>query len=205
MKKKAFLAAGLTGIIALAGFGQLASTNDAQASLREDLDPTFVFESPVNPETAQGQFDSLVVTDLADGDHTIPVLKRANQGKGPYYARVQAEASGYTPGEKYTVRITARRAGSGENFGVYTWQRYTATEDGKLHIDLNLYMPATRARVGEQIVAAPAVYKAADVRQDGRPQKVDQNCVLKCERVAPVTRFEDYNNPDAMITFGPAE
>ncbi|MBD3689354.1 hypothetical protein H8R18_07420 [Nanchangia anserum] len=204
MMLRRLCATGAVAVCALAGMSQVGAAN-AQAAWWDDWDPTYVIESPVNPQTAQGRFDSVLVTDAADGDHEIPVLIHVNRGKGPYYARVQAEASGYTPGAKYTVRITARSAGSGDNWGVYTWQRYTATQDGKLHIDLRLYIPSKRAHVGEQIVAAPAVYKAEDIRQDGRPEKVDKKCVLKCERVAPVTRFEDYTSPDAMITFGPAE
>ena len=203
MKSKKFLAGGAVAAFALIGAG-VALPASAHAGWH-DLDPTFVIEAPVDPATAQGHFDSLVVTDAVDDDHIVPVLDKAPRGLGPQYARVQAEASGYTPGEKYTVRVTARAAGTGKNWGVYTWQRYTATEDGKLHIDLKLYLPANRAHEGEQIVAAPTVYKASDVRQDGRPNKADSSCILQCDRVAPVTRFDDYNSADAMITFSNAQ
>lgn len=190
---------------ALIAFSQFHAATPAEASIWTDLDPTYVIESDVPEGGGEGQFDSVTVTDDADGDHEVPVLVRANRGKGPYWARVRAEASGFTPGQSYTVRVTGRAAGTGTNWGVYTWLRYRAGEDGKLHINLRLQLPATKAHVGEQIVLAPAVYRAEDIRRDGRPEKVTKTCILRCERVAPLARFTDYTDPAATLTFTPAE
>lgn len=49
-------------------------------------------------------------------------------------------------------------------------------------------------------MGVPTVYNANDVRRDGRPNKVDENCVLQCERVAPLTAWTDYQYPGAIIT-----
>ena len=167
-------------------------------------DPTYVIETPVNPERSEGEFGPVLFTDDADCDHVIPKLERANSGKGPYYGRVQTVASGYAPGKYYTVRITLREAGTGEDWGVYTWLTYKATDEGKLFINLRLQFPS-RAKEGEKIVAVPTVYNANDVRRDGRPKKQKPDCTLRCDRVPPLTAFTDYNDPNATITIGPAE
>lgn len=160
---------------------------------RPAWDPTQVIESPPG-QYAHGSITGLTVTDSADGDKVI------EKGDGEHYARVQATGVGFHPGERYTVRITGRTAGEGRDWGVYTWLTYKATADGKLHIDLRLYVPVNRAQSGERIIAAPVVYRAQDVRQDGRPEKADPKCVLKCERVAPVASWTDYNDPNGIVT-----
>lgn len=161
-------------------------------------DPTQVIEVPVDPSHAEGDIVGLTFTDSADGDHVLPV-KKANDGTPPNKARVAFTGVGYTPNLFYTVRVTIREAGSGKDWGVYTWQTYKATEDGKLHVDLSMLIPA-RAKAGEKIVAVPTVYSATDVRRDGRPNKQDPQCVLNCKRVAPLTAWTDYNASDATIT-----
>lgn len=169
-------------------------TGSLDMNQRPWWDPTQVIESAPG-EDAHGQLSGLVVRDATTGSNTITAGSRGA------YARVQAQGTGFTPGERYTVRITARTAGEGRDWGVYTWQTYRATDAGELKIDLRLYLPSNRAKAGEKIVAAPVVYKAEDVRQDGRPEKANPECVLKCERVAPVAAWTDYSNPDATITF----
>lgn len=201
----AILALGMSGMIAaqvMASadiFGSSGSSND-----RPFWDPTQVNEGDVAPDKSEGNIGTVSFTDDADGDHVVPFLEKANAGKGPYYGRVKATATGYTPGQFYTVRITLREAGSGKDWGVYTWQTYKATAQGELHIDLRAQFPS-RAQKGERVVAAPAVYNANDIRRDGRPNKVDPKCVLNCERVAPLTKYTDYNNPESIITIGDAE
>ncbi|MBZ8177404.1 hypothetical protein GSS88_06280 [Corynebacterium sp. 3HC-13] len=202
-----------SAILALAFSGSIAAHGVASADLlgssgsgggRPFWDPTQVNEADVKPDHAEGKFGPVTFTDAADGDHVIPFLEKANAGKGPYYGRVQTVATGYTPGQYYTVRVTLRTADNGADWGVYTWQTYQATAQGELHIDLRIEFPS-RAQVGERIVAAPAVYNANDIRRDGRPNKVDPKCVLNCERVAPLTKYKDYSNPDSIITIGQAE
>lgn len=162
-------------------------------------DPTQVIEVPVDPSHAEGTISGLTFTDAADGDHTLPVRK-ANDGTPVNRGHVKFTGEGYTPDLFYTVRVTLREAGSGKDWGVYTWQTYKATKDGKLNVDLKLDIPA-RAQAGEHIVAAPTVYSATDVRRDGRPNKQDPQCVLNCKRVPPLTAWTDYNDANATIDF----
>lgn len=157
-------------------------------------DPTQVIEVPVDQAHAEGSVSSVSFTDDATGGHQISVDK----GK-PTYGRVQAEATGFTPGLYYTVRITLREASNGNDWGVYTWQTYKATADGKLHINLRVLIPS-RAKSGERVAAGVTVYSADQVRQDGRPKKQDPKCVLNCKRVAPLAAWTNYSDPQGAVT-----
>lgn len=157
-------------------------------------DPTKVIESDPEPGHSEGSIENVTYTADADGGKTL----RAGDGRA--YGRVTAEGVGFTPGMYYTVRITLREAGTGEDWGVYTWLTYRATEEGKIHINLRVMSPS-RSHPGERIVAAPAIYSADDIRQDGRPHKADKTCILNCKRVAPLARYTDYNNPESIITY----
>ena len=86
------------------------------------------------------------------------------------------------------------------NIVVYTWQTYRATEDGKINIDLGIKSPNS-TQAGEKLIGTVNVYNANDVRQDGRPQKVDSKCALMCERVAPLASHSDFNDANSTITF----
>ena len=195
MRHKALLS--LTGAVGVLAASLISAPQPAQAwNPWRVLDPTRVIEVPPTPESTQGTIDSVTFTDDADGDHVVQ-----NRGHIRHYGRVLAEASGYVPGETYTVRVTARTAGSGEDWGVYTWQSYTADADGRIHVDLRLYLPVNRAAPGEQVVAAPVIYRAEDVRQDGRPKKQDPECVLGCDRVPPLAAWSDYQDPASTVTF----
>lgn len=193
-----------TAALVLAGAGQAAAVGSSMPSSstfgdgRPWWDPTQVIEVPADPSHSEGAITGLTFTDSADGDHTL-VAKKANDGTPANKARVAFTGTGYTPNLFYTVRVTIREAGSGKDWGVYTWQTYKATEDGKLHVDLPMLIPA-RAKAGERIVAVPTVYNATDVRRDGRPNKQDPKCVLQCKRVPPLTAWTDYNAADAIIS-----
>lgn len=164
-------------------------------------DPTQVIESPVDPEHAEGSVDSVVFTDDADGDHVIAARRDVQDGAGPRYGRVRIHASGFTPGLYYTMRVVLREAGTGEDWGVYTWLTYRATDAGEINGNLRVLIPS-RARPGERVVAVPTIYNANDVRRDGRPEKADPDCVLQCERVAPLAAWTDYDDPRAIVTIG---
>ncbi|AZA12316.1 hypothetical protein [Corynebacterium gerontici] len=179
----------ITPTASAATFDPLISSTDG----RPWWDPTKVIEVPVDPSHAEGRVDSVSFTSL-EGSHDLEVPPGVITE-----AWVRAEASGFTPGLYYTVRVTLREAGSGQDWGVYTWLTYRATEDGKLHIKLKVRVP-NRAQSGERIVAVPTVYSANDVRQDGRPKKQDPNCVLQCKRVPPLAAWTNYNDPEATIT-----
>lgn len=200
----AALALGMSGMIAAQGVASADLLGSSGADGRPFWDPTKVNEAEVDPNHAEGEIGTVSFTDDADGDHEVPFLEKANAGKGPYYGRVQTKATGFAPGKYYTVRVTLRNADNGADWGVYTWQTYQATDQGELNIDLRMQFPS-RAQKGERVVAAPAVYNANDIRRDGRPNKVDPKCVLNCERVAPLARYKDYNNPESVITIGDAE
>ncbi|RAV33224.1 hypothetical protein [Corynebacterium heidelbergense] len=214
MKRTATRAAGIAlALAAVVGGAGTAAAQSSGSSVpssstfgdgRPWWDPTQVIESPVDPGHSEGEIPSVSFTDDTDGDHSIParVPGHLNEG-GERYARVQSTATGFAPGKFYTVRITLREAGSGKDWGVYTWQTYKATDDGKLNINLRVSIP-TRASEGEKVVAAPAVYSADDVGRDGRPNKVDESCVLQCKTVPPLAAWTDYNNADSIITIGPA-
>ena len=83
---------------------------------------------------------------------------------------------------------------------VYTWQTDRATEDGKINIDLGIKSPGS-TQAGEQLIGTVNGYNANDVRQDGRPQKVDQRCALMCKRVAPLASHSDFNDANSTISF----
>lgn len=197
MKMRAVLSlAGAAGILATS----LAAAPEPAEAMNpwRFLDPTRVIEVPPTPESAQGTIESVSFTDDHDGDHTVQ-----NRGHLQHYGRVKAEASGYTPGETYTVRVTAREAGTGDDWGVYTWQSYVADENGRIHVDLRLLIPFNREESpGDQVVAAPVIYRAEDVRQDGRPEKQEPGCVLNCDRVPPLAAWDDYTDPASTITLG---
>ncbi|AZA10208.1 hypothetical protein [Corynebacterium pseudopelargi] len=199
MKAKSLIAAGaMAATMALGAQAAVAAPFDPLTSSTDGRpwwDPTKVIEVPVNPDRAEGHVDSVKFTD-PQGSHTVHMVPNA-----PTQAVVQAEASGFTPGLYYTVRVTLREAGTGADWGVYTWLTYKATDEGKLHIKLNTYIPS-RAQSGEKVVAVPTVYNANDVRQDGRPNKQDPKCVLECKRVPPLAAWTNYNDPQATITIG---
>lgn len=186
---------------ALVGAASLATAPAASADPNPwwSLDPTKAVEVAPDPATAQGSVGAVTMTDDADGDHGMTVTK--GSGSGQHYARVTAEATGFTPGTTYTVRVTARESGTGDDWGVYTWQNYTATADGALHINTRLYVPTNRAHAGEEIVAGVTVYRQADVHQDGRPAKQDDKCVFACKRVPPLAAWRTYNDPADTIEF----
>ncbi|WP_144936200.1 hypothetical protein [Rothia kristinae] len=184
-----------TAALAVVGAVLLATAPAADAAdWRDWLDPTKVIETDPTPASAQGRIDSLSVTDAADGDHEVPAGT-------PARAHVRAEASGYTPGQTYTVRITARTADTGQDWGVYTWQSYTTDDAGRLHVDLRMSLPGNRAAAGERIVLVPRIYRAEDVRRDGRPAKQNPRCVLHCPRVAPAAAWTDLTDPAATLVF----
>jgi len=203
--KRTRLLTGLAAVVVAAGIcsPQAAAADNGTSSTSPWWDPTAVIESPVNPARAEGTFDSVSFTDATDGDHEVALMDTS--GPGPLDGRKQprgllvAEASGYTPGQYYTVRVRLHEADSGTPKGTYTWLTYRATDDGRLHIRLPLTLP-TSLQAGDRVVGVPTVYNANDVRRDGRPNKVDENCVLQCERVAPLTAWTDYQDPGAIIT-----
>lgn len=167
-------------------------------------DPTQVIESPVNPAHSEGTIPSVSFTDASDGDHVIPARVKGHLTEGgDRKGRVKTVATGFAPGKYYTVRVVLREAGTGKDAGVYTWMTYKATEDGKLYIDLKLLIP-TNVQEGQRFVGVPTVYSANDVGRDGRPNKIDEACVLQCKTVPPLAAWTDYNNPESIITIGPA-
>lgn len=209
MKRSFKMAAALAAItMAFAGSpamaGTLSSSMPSSSTFgdgRPWWDPTQVIESPVDPNHAEGTINTVVFTDDADGDHVINPKTQINDGTGPRYGRVQIHATGFTPGLYYTMRVVLREAGTGDDWGVYTWLTYQATDAGEINGNLRLAIP-TRAKQGERVVAVPTIYNANDVRRDGRPNKVDSKCVLQCERVAPLAAWTDYNAEDAIVTIG---
>lgn len=193
MKRILAATAALASCIALAPTAMAA---DHLPNHRPWWDPTKVLESPVDPARAEGTIENVQLTADGSDSHTVTVTRGT-----PTYSRVQSTVSGLTPGQYYTVRITLREQGTGDDWGVYTWQAYQATEEGKLHINLRMLIP-TRARTGENIIAVPTVYNSNDVRRDGRPAKQDPTCVLECKRVAPLAAWTDLTSPEASITIG---
>lgn len=192
----------LSGSPAVAGAaGSSWPTHSTFGEGRPWWDPTQVIESPVNPDHAEGSVDSVVFTDEADGDHIIPARANVQDGTGNRYGRVQIHATGFTPGQYYTMRVVLRNAGSGTDWGVYTWLTYQATDAGEINGDLRVLIPS-RAKEGEQVVAVPTIYNANDVRRDGRPNKADKKCVIQCKRVPPLAAWTDYDAPEATVTIG---
>lgn len=114
--KRTRLLTGLAAVIVAAGIcsPQAAAADNGTSSTSPWWDPTAVIESPVNPARAEGTFDSVSFTDAADGDHEVSLMDTS--GPGPLGGRKQprgllvAEASGYTPGQYYTVRVRLHEA-----------------------------------------------------------------------------------------------
>lgn len=156
-------------------------------------DPSNVIESPVNPDHAEGALNNVSFTNKDDGSHTV-------KAKSGAYVRVKADGTGFTPGQYYTVRAGLVKSTETSNIVVYTWQTYRATEDGRIIIDLGIKSPGS-PQAGEQLIGTVNVYNANDVRQDGRPQKVDKKCALMCKRVAPLASHSDFTDANSTITF----
>ncbi|MDO4928098.1 MAG: hypothetical protein Q3976_03420 [Corynebacterium sp.] len=175
--------------------GTLLATPMANAaavlpSWRPSWDPTAVVEADVNPEHAEGTITDVSFTSSADGSKTV---------KRGQWAHVTATGSDFTPGHYYTVRIVLQTPGDGFDYGVYSWKTYQALEDGTLNLDFQVAIP-NRAVSGEQVLAGIRVYSADDVGRDGRPNKVDEDCVLRCETVAPLAATTDLNDEGSIIT-----
>lgn len=161
-------------------------------SWRPWWDPTAVVEADVDQDRSEGTISNVEFTSSADGSKTV------YPGK---WAHVTATGSDFTPGLYYTVRIVLQSAGTGVDYGVYSWKTYQALDDGTLNIDFQVAIPS-RAETGEQVLAAVRVYSADDVGRDGRPNKVDEDCVLRCETVPPLAATTDVNDAGATITIG---
>ncbi|MGX6968630.1 hypothetical protein [Corynebacterium sp. c7Ub_26] len=156
-------------------------------------DPSNVIESPVNPDHAEGALNNVSFTNESDGSHTVKAKSGAT-------VKVKADGTGFTPGQYYTVRAGLVKSTETSNIVVYTWQTYRATQDGKINIDLGIKSPNS-IQPGEKVIGTVNVYNANDVRQDGRPQKVDSKCALMCERVAPLAAHSDFNDANSTISY----
>lgn len=187
------IAAGILAATAVvAGSATPAMASSADWSQRW-WDPSNVIESPVNPDHAEGALNSVSFTNKDDGSHAVKAKSGAT-------VQVKADGTGFTAGQYYTVRAGLVKSTETSNIVVYTWQTYRATEDGKINIDLGIKSPNS-TQAGENLIGTVNVYNANDVRQDGRPQKVDSKCALMCERVAPLASHSDFNDANSTITF----
>lgn len=167
----------------------MANAGTIFPSWRPSWDPTAVVEGDVDPSHSEGNIENVQFSGN-DGSKTVAPGK---------WTHVTATGTDFTPGQYYTARIVLQTAGDGVDYGVYSWKTYKATDDGTLNLDFQVALPS-RAQSGERVLAAIRVYSADDVGRDGRPNKVDEDCVLRCETVPPLAATTDLDNEDAIIT-----